>query len=212
MKKYLSLVLLAVAMMFAQQANAQLKFGVKGGLNVSKISFSEDLFDSSNRMGWFFGPTLKYTLPILGLGIDASALYDQRSSKVEDVSEHSGQTTVKQQSVVVPVNLRLDFGVGSVASVFLFAGPQFGFNVGDDRFNWKNRNNVENVFQLKKSTLSVNVGAGVTLLKFLQVSANCNIASGKTGDAKVRQVADDVYKTISEGKTTSFQVGVACFF
>ncbi|MBM6991770.1 MAG: porin family protein [Prevotella sp.] len=212
MKKYLSVMLLVAAMMFAQQADAQLKFGLKGGLNVSKFSFSEKVFDSSNRAGWFVGPSAKFTLPIVGLSMDASALYNQISSTVQNVDAASGETTVKQQTIQVPVNVRYGFGLGSLASVFVFAGPQFGFNVGDDTFNWKSSSSYENTFQLKKSQLSVNVGAGVTLNTHLQLSANYNIACGKTGDATVLDVVNNTVSTISDGRANSWQIALAYYF
>ena len=106
MKKYLSLLFLAVALMVSRSADAQVKFGLKGGLNVSKMSFSQDVFDGNNRAGWFVGPTVKFTLPIVGLSFDASALYDQRSSKVQNTDAAGGETTVKQQEINIPVNLR----------------------------------------------------------------------------------------------------------
>lgn len=212
MKKYVSLIMLAVALMFAHQADAQLQFGVKGGLNVSKISFNQDLFDSSNRSGWFLGPTMKLSTPILGLGLDASALYEQKSSQVENTKVQGGETTINQKSVIIPVNVRWGFGLGSMASMFVFAGPQFGFNVGKDEFTWTSREDYQNTFQLKKSNLSVNVGAGVSLLKHLQVTANYSIATGKTGEAKVSKVIDDTYKTITTGKANAWQVSLAYFF
>lgn len=212
MKKYVSLIMLAVALMFAQQADAQLQFGVKGGLNVSKISFNQDLFDSNNRSGWFLGPTMKLSTPIMGLGFDASALYEQKSSQVENTKVQSGETTINQKSVIIPVNVRWGFGLGSMASMFVFAGPQFGFNVGKDEFSWTSREDYQNTFQLKKSNLSVNVGAGVSLLKHLQVTANYSIATGKTGEAKVSKVIDDTYDTIITGKTNAWQVSLSYFF
>ena len=199
-------------MFVAQQANAQLKFGVKGGLNVSKISFSEDVFDGSNRGGWFIGPTVKFSLPIVGLGIDASALYDQRSSKVENTEVESGETTIKQQSIVIPINARYGFGVGDLANIFFFAGPQFGFNVGDDEFSWTSANSYKNTFQLKKSNFSVNLGLGATLFSHLQASVNYNIAVGKTGEATFSKTASEVSNAISKGRTNSWQIAVAYFF
>ncbi|MFQ7114111.1 porin family protein [Hallella bergensis] len=212
MKKYVSLIMLAVAMMFAQKADAQLQFGVKGGLNVSSISFNQDLFDSSNRSGWFLGPTMKLSTPILGLGLDASALYEQKSSQVENTKVQGGETTINQKSVIIPVNVRWGFGLGSMASMFVFAGPQFGFNVGKDEFTWTSREDYQNTFQLKKSNLSVNVGAGVSLLNHLQVTANYSIATGKTGEAKVSKVIDDTYDTITTGKANAWQVSLSYFF
>lgn len=80
MKKILSLVFMVAAMMYATSANAQIKFGLKGGLNVTSMSFSEDVFDASNKTGFFVGPMVKVTVPIVGLSFDAAALYDQKEA------------------------------------------------------------------------------------------------------------------------------------
>ncbi|MFW5513326.1 MAG: outer membrane beta-barrel protein, partial [Prevotella sp.] len=132
MKKILTLLAVAVALLTTVPAQAQVKFGLKGGVNVTNMSFSSDVLDATNRAGFFVGPTVKFTLPIVGLGIDASALYDQREGKAKfSKSGVESENTLKQQQVVIPINLRYGVGLGSRASVFFFAGPQFGFNVGD---------------------------------------------------------------------------------
>ena len=81
MKKVLSIVFLVAAMLFAANANAQIKFGLKGGLNVTSMSFSEEVFDASNKTGFFVGPMVKVTVPIVGLSFDAAALYDQKEGQ-----------------------------------------------------------------------------------------------------------------------------------
>ncbi len=138
MKKILSLVFMVAAMMYATSANAQVKFGLKGGLNVTSMSFSEDVFDASNKTGFFVGPMVKVTVPIVGLSFDAAALYDQKEADVKYVGTDGelGQANVKQQSINIPVNVRYGFGLSSVANIFLFAGPQWGINVGDKNFKW----------------------------------------------------------------------------
>ena len=187
MKKILSLVFMVVAMMYATSANAQIKFGLKGGLNVTSMSFSEDVFDASNKTGFFVGPMVKVTVPIVGLSFDAAALYDQKEADVKYAAEGElGKVNVKQQSINIPVNVRYGFGLSSLANIFLFAGPQWGINVGDKNFKW----NETSSYSLKKSNFSVNVGAGVTLLKHLQVSANYNIACGKSADASLSKALD----------------------
>ncbi len=209
MKKIFATAVLALSVSFTTAVQAQVKLGLKGGVNVTSMSFSKEVLDASNRAGFFIGPTVKFTLPVVGLGIDASALYDQREAKVKVGSEESN--TIKQQAVNVPINLRYGVGLGSVANIFLFAGPQFGFNVGDkvqelykDVADWK----------LKSSNFSVNVGLGVTVLKHLQVSANYNIACGKTGEASVTGVAGDIYKdlTSSDGRANAWQIALAYYF
>ena len=187
MKKVLSIVFMVAAMLFASNANAQIKFGLKGGLNVTSMSFSEDVFDASNKTGFFVGPMVKVTVPIVGLSFDAAALYDQKEADVKYAAEGElGKVNVKQQSINIPVNVRYGFGLSSLANIFLFAGPQWGINVGGKNFKW----NESSSYSLKKSNFSVNVGAGVTLLKHLQVSANYNIACGKSADASLSKALD----------------------
>ena len=187
MKKVLSIVFMVAAMLFASNANAQIKFGLKGGLNVTSMSFSEDVFDASNKTGFFVGPMVKVTVPIVGLSFDAAALYDQKEADVKYAAEGElGKVNVKQQSINIPVNVRYGFGLSSLANIVLFAGPQWGINVGDKNFKW----NETSSYSLKKSNFSVNVGAGVTLLKHLQVSANYNIACGKSADASLSKALD----------------------
>ena len=208
MKKILSIVMLAVALCTAAPANAQIKFGLKGGVNVTSMSFNNEVFDASNRTGFFIGPTLKVQLPVVGLGIDASALYDQREAKVKVGGVETG-ATVKAQAINVPINLRYGWGLGSLANIFLFAGPQFGFNVGD-----KDKELGEgNTWTLKNSNFSVNVGAGVTLLKHLQVSANYNIACGKTGEASWKNIQDAVSNDkTSRARFNAWQIALAYYF
>ncbi len=211
MKKILSLVFLVAAMMFATSANAQVKFGLKGGLNVTSMSFSEDVFDASNKTGFFVGPMVKVTVPIVGLSFDAAALYDQKEADVKYTGTDGelGKTTVRQKSINIPVNVRYGFGLSSLANAFLFAGPQWGINVGDKSFKW----NETSSYSLKKSNFSVNVGAGVTLLSHLQISANYNIACGKSADASLVKAAEAL-TNVGKDKShnNSWQIALGYWF
>lgn len=207
MKKLFTLIVLVAAAYFAVPANAQLKFGIKGGLNITDMSLSNDVFETSNRTGFFIGPTIKFTLPIVGLGIDASALYDQREGEVNVEADDNTlvSTRLKQKSINIPINLRYDIGLGSLAAVYLAAGPQFGFNVGD-----KNQSLYKDVaeWRLNTSNFSVNVGAGVMLLGHLQVGANYNIVCGKTGEITVLDGAESVLR----GRSNTWQISAAYYF
>ena len=200
MKKFFTLVVLVAATLVAIPAQAQFKFGLKGGLNITDMSFSSDVLESSNRAGFFIGPTVKFTLPIVGLGVDASALYDQREAKVKGTDNK-----LKQQAINIPINLRYDIGLGSLAAVYLAAGPQFGFNIGD-----KHQTLIEDVsdWKLNTSNFSVNVGAGVMLLGHLQVGANYNIVCGKTGEVTVF----DGVREVVRGRSNTWQISAAYYF
>ena len=204
MKKFFTLVVLLATMTVAAQA--QVKFGVKGGLNLTNMKFDNSIVNKSNQTGFFIGPTINFTLPVVGLGIDASALYDQRSAKIE-----GSEDKLKQQSIQIPINLRYGFGLGNTASLYIFAGPQFGFNIGD-----KSANIVDNALEwrLKDSNLSANVGVGLMLLNHLQVSANYNIALGTTGETNVLSSTTSTVANLVTGKTkaNAWQLSVAYFF
>ena len=210
MKKILSLVFMVAAMMYATSANAQIKFGLKGGLNVTSMSFSEDVFDASNKTGFFVGPMVKVTVPIVGLSFDAAALYDQKEADVKyNIDGELGKTTVRQKSINIPVNVRYGFGLSSLANAFLFAGPQWGINVGDKNFKW----NETSSYSLKKSNFSVNVGAGVTLLSHLQISANYNIACGKSADASLVKAAEALTNAGKDkSRNNSWQIALGYWF
>ena len=204
MKKIYTLVVLMVTMTVAAQA--QLKFGVKGGLNLTNMKFDDSVAGKSNQTGFFIGPTLNFSIPVIGLGIDASALYDQRSAKIDGSEEK-----FKQQSLQIPINLRYGFGLGNTASIYLFAGPQFGFAIGD-----KVANVVDDAldWRLKDSNLSANVGLGLMLLNHLQISANYNIALGTTGEFEVvNAVAGTAWNTVTgKTKANAWQISVAYLF
>jgi len=215
--KRLCLSVLACMMLFSAEAQ-NVRVGVKGGIDVAKMSMSKDLFDSSNRMGFYIGPTLKCDLPVvLGLGLDFSVLYDQRSSELTssitgltDGGKNyalTSETEITQRQIIIPLNVRYTFGLGQSLNVFVFAGPQVGFHIGD---KVKELPDEVREWQFKSSNFSVNVGGGVTFGP-LQVTANYNVGVGKTGEVTFKdalQAASDGW----DGRYNSWQVGLGYFF
>lgn len=206
MRKFFTAAIVAASMLFAaSSAQAQVKFGLKGGLNVTNMSLNSEVFDADNQTGFFIGPTVKFTLPIVGIGIDASALYDQRDAKVKVEDDGSSvESKIKNQSINIPINLRYGVGLGSTASLFLFAGPQFGFNVGDK----DQKINESSTWSVKNSNFSLNFGAGVTLLSHLQLTANYNVVCGKTSDATIEQLTNKEVRS----RANAWQIALAYYF
>ena len=202
MKRFFSLVVLFSAMAMAVQAQ-NVKFGVKGGLDIQNMKFDNSVFNTDNKLGWFVGPTLQVSLPIGGLGVDIAGLYNQKKYEVNGES-------IKQQSILVPVNARLNLGIGSTAGLYVAAGPQFSFNIGDDKFEWK-KDNVENTFQLKKSAFSVNLGAGIYFSDHLEIGFAYNIALGSTADATWGKATDPAALN-DDTKPKSWQISAAYYF
>ena len=195
MKKSFSI--LAVMLLVAAAAHAQLpvKFGVKGGLNITKVKFDKDVAKADNRTGFFIGPMAEFTIPIVGIGADIAVLYDQKNIEVNDTKE-------KLQFIDVPINLKYTLGLGDFAGIYFATGPQFSFNVGDKKlFDTE-------TYKMKSSNFSWNVGAGVKLINHIQVGYNYNIGLGKT--AEVDSPLDPVKKI--KMKNNAHQISVAYIF
>jgi hypothetical protein len=124
MKKIFGALMIAICIAMAMPAQAQIHFGVKGGLNLSKASLSNvgDNFKKDNFTGFFIGPMAEFNIPIVGLGVDAALLFAQRGIKV---SEGNEDLTIKQNGIDIPVNLKYTIGLGSMAGIYLAAGPDF---------------------------------------------------------------------------------------
>lgn len=207
MKKIFMLLAMIVTMTAANNASAQIKFGLKGGVNVTDMSLNSSVLDASNRTGFFVGPTIKVQLPLVGLGIDASALYDQREAKIK-VGNTTTKETLRSQAINIPINLRYGWGLSSMANIFLFAGPQFGFNVGD-----KDQKITESsTWSVKNSNFSLNFGAGVTLLSHLQLTANYNVVCGKTSDATITEGLEQLTNKEVRSRANAWQIALAYYF
>ena len=203
-------VMMTVACMaFAMPSQAQVKFGLKGGLNLTSLSATDADDAFSNQAGFFVGPTVKFTLPVVGLSVDASALYDQRQAKLKNNNDE----TFKAQSIQIPINIRYGVGLSSLVNVFAFAGPQFGFNIGNKNKTWKDYQNNAYDWTLKSSNISANIGIGATILSKLQLKVNYNIALGKTGDIEVTDGTNAVWDVVTgKAKANAWQVSAAYFF
>ncbi|MBR6189483.1 MAG: porin family protein [Prevotella sp.] len=208
MKKILGTLVMLLCLS-VMPADAQgLSFGVKGGTTRSTLKFDKDNFFGKGHYGWFIGPSLKVGLP-LGFGVDGAVLYDQREVKIVD------EQTMKIKQISIPVNARFNLALAPATGtgLYLAAGPQVAFNVGDSEFKWTSKESYENTFQLKKSTFSINLGAGVYLLKMLELGFAYNIEMGNTGDITWSSLTDKSnYKSSDETKVKTWKLQATIYF
>lgn len=198
MKKIFTTIVLMAAMLVAIPAKAGINFGIKGGYNITNFSFSEDVIAKDNQQGFFIGPSLKIGIPVLPIGFEIAALYDQRDAKLEGEK-------ISQKSINIPINVRYELGLGDMAGIYVAAGPQFGFNIGDKKFSFSNAND----YKMKDSNLSLNLGAGIRLVSHLEIGFNYNIALGKTGEFNE---VDGAKNFVGNGKANSWQISAAYYF
>ncbi|MBR3455583.1 MAG: porin family protein [Bacteroidaceae bacterium] len=208
MKKILSITLFAVAMVVAMPANAQLKFGLKGGLNINKVSFSQSDIKSDNQTGFFVGPTAQFTTPV-GIAVDGSVLFDQRNLKME---EGGAEMTKHLNYIDIPINVRYQVGLGSLAGVYFATGPQFSFNLDGKTYDLKDLGETSRQYELKKSEFGWNLGAGVRLLGHLEIGYNYCFPLGKTSEIKDGGAVSTGKKVFKSFKNQTHQVSVAYIF
>ena len=115
MRKLFSIIVVMACLLLAIPAHAQVRFGLKGGLDISRL----DNNIGDNATGFFVGPMLDVTLPIVGLGIDVAALYSQSGLDVDN------KNSEKLKSVEIPVNLKWTLGLGSTLGIYV-AGTAYG--------------------------------------------------------------------------------------
>lgn len=196
--QWMAVLLTALCFWTAQPARSQIKLGVKGGLNVTSLSFSSDVYQSDNRTGFFIGPMAEFTVPLIGIGLDVAALYNQTRSQIANGHSISSDNI---KSIEVPVNLKWSFGAGRLLGAYIAVGPQFGWNIGNSTFGQL----IDDHLRLKGRYTTFNAGAGIHLLRHLQAGINYNFSLNKTGQL---QTGNEEFKV----KRNNWQVSLAYLF
>ncbi len=203
MKKSIFCVALVAAMFLAIPANAQFKFGPKVGMNISTLSLGGDLsktFKSENISSFTGGLMAEFTVPIIGIGLDASVMYTRKGSTLKEVTTGISKDQ-HADYVEIPINLKYKFSlpvVGSVLAPFVYAGPSFGFKVGD---------NFEDQYKDKSFETAINVGIGVELFNHLQVAGQYGWGLGKA-----MEIDNNYLNTALNGKSRAWTITAAYLF
>ena len=167
MKKILNTLMLAIGLLLmAMPVDAQVRFGVKGGVNLTQVETNLKAI-KDNSTGYFIGPMIEATIPGIGLGVDGAIMYAQR-----------GKDELKMEGVEVPLNLKLTIGAGSSLSIFLAAGPDFFLNLKDIDLGAIDATIDGYKAKEKKAQVGLNLGGGVKLMQHLQLGLNYMIPLG----------------------------------
>lgn len=207
-RKVYILLLTVMAWLMVMPLSAQsVYFGVKGGFEVVNMEFNDEVFDKSNRAGFFIGPTFVISTMVPGLSLDISGLYNQRTLKVENES-------IDQQSILIPAHARYGASILDFGSIFLTAGPQLSFNVGPSKFYWEDAQNNGKQFALQDTKVSLDFGLGASIGHHLEAIVYYNIPIGKTADVTWNSVEKATKNSLSSTKTTanSWMLSVAYIF
>lgn len=202
MKRVLLVVLVALTSVAA--ANAQFKWGIKAGMNINKLHFSQkDLganFAPENSTGWNAGVMAEFTVPVIGVGLDAAVMYSRMNNSLPNrditgvVSEEG--SLFGRNFIEIPINVKYKFTIPVVSSILkpmVFTGPSFAFKLDKNLF--KN-------IKTKTCETAWNVGLGLEFFNHLQVTGAYafgmnNIAGGIFNTDAVKVKVKNSYWTVS---------------
>jgi hypothetical protein len=193
MKKII--VLLAV-LVVAINADAQIKLGVKAGLNVSDMSFSgkkgvgeniDDLF--ANRTGWHFGMAMKMSFPLLPITLQPELLFSTKGYNGANGGDH-----LTLNYIEIPVNLQWGISIGKIRP-YAELSPYFSYLVGSNKA----------LKELNSWDGGVGLGVGIDIWK-LQISGKYLWGLGNVSDLK--DVSGEI---LGSFKNRSLQVSVGYF-
>ena len=206
-------VVLMMALLMISPANAQVRLGIKGGMNLSKLTFDKDVVSSNNRAGFFVGPIFYVDLPFLpGFGFDLAAIYDRKGTTmtaVIDDQKYEKKGYVQFLDVPIDVNYKISFTRGF--AIYGSTGPQFSFNLKQDDF--KTIVDQRANYKIKDSNFSWNVGFGMEIVRHFRLGYNYNIALGDWAEVK-EDLTETVYQGLKNDKMkgSSHQVYLVYIF
>lgn len=197
-----------IAVCSAMPATAQFRFGLKAGVAISNLKFSNgnelwnSVTDENNRAGFVGGAMIEFTVPVIGVGLDASALYVHRNVGTERTD------ALKRDYIDIPINFKYKLNipaVGAFVKPFVTTGPSFAFLVSK-----KNELEVAGVAAVKNKSMDIawNFGFGVELLSHIQVSASYGL--GLTNTLETIGVVSN--RESIEGKNRYWTVTAAYLF
>lgn len=166
------LTVIVLALCFSFQADAQFRFGLKAGLNVNKLNFNESVFDSDNRAGFTGGLMVEFTVPLVGIGADLSAMYVRRDA--EWMAEN-GVSRSNRDYIEIPLNLKYKLGIPVISHIiapFVTTGPSVSFLTSKRAIGEAWTNN--------KVDWAWNFGLGVQLVNKLQIAASYGLGLTNT--------------------------------
>lgn len=178
----------------ASTVNAQLRFGFKGEVGINKPSFTKEVYSVENMNAFKIGPSVEFTVPVAGLGVEGSLLYSNEKMNVKNVEKNGVGSVIEEISshyIDVPVNLKYKMGIISPLKVYLAAGPYAQFKVGGDEFTYEA---LKGKVDDKKFQAGVNVGIGAEVINRVQLGFNYRLKltdDYSTNEPKLKDVLNE---------------------
>lgn len=215
-KLILGIAVLSTSLAFAQTtttttttrttSSSDVRFGIKGGMNVSSLSKDGALEDQGSKIG--FNAGVFATIPVAeSFSIQPEVLYTQYGDKYDEVVLGNRYSRARHLDyVAVPVMFQYNF----VPNFYVEAGPEFGLLV-NAKNKFKNETNNDVITEsgdykddLNSFNLGIGLGAGYYFTDNIGITAR--YVAGVTDVAKDRPNGSDAIRN------NTFQVGLAYKF
>lgn len=207
--KSIKTILLALVVLVAVPASAQFRFGVRLGTEVSSMRLDKTVFDNDNRAGFTGGVMCEFTVPIIGLGFDLSAMYVHRVSNSSVKTDNADDLALVNSSrfknrdyIEIPLNLKYKLSLPLVSKIlvpYITTGPSVSFLTS--------KRAITEAYKNKSVDVAWNVGLGLQFFNHLQVSASYGFGLNKT----IERVSSITTSPI-DGKNNYWTVTAAWLF
>lgn len=212
-KLILGIAVMSTTLAFAQQtpsssmSSSPVRFGIKGGMNVSSLSNDGALDDQGSKIG--FNAGVFATIPVAeSFSIQPEVLYSQYGDKYDDTNIAGNRISYARHLDYVAVPLMFQYNF--IPNLYVEAGPEFGFLVNaKNKLKNETDNDVINESgdykdQLNTFNLGIGLGAGYYFTDNIGITAR--YTAGVTDVAKDRPSGSDAVRN------NNFAVGLAFKF
>ena len=135
-KRFVAVVIACVAI--AVPASAQFSFGIKAGAKINEIPENIGAFEFDDCAGFTGGVMGEFTLPIVGLGIDASLMYSYEPLSGElELGKKETFFTGANHYLDIPINLKYKLSIPAIekfVAPYVFTGPNFSFMLSKEEW------------------------------------------------------------------------------
>lgn len=161
-----SIALLLLLLINIGSASSQIRFGLKGGFDVSSNRLNKDILNTHNRLGFQVGGTMEVMAPIVGWGGELSVLYGhQKGDDNVAAKDNAEKYNISDYNYLrVPLNLKKKFSLLGVVGVFIQAGPYIEFKLSGGDVE-----KLDKQWDAKSFGAGLNAGAGVEVLSHLEL-------------------------------------------
>lgn len=198
--KAIMLVLAVIVSAATFTADAQFRFGPKVGLTVNDMHFNKSVIDADNQTGWTAGVMGEFTVPVIGISADLSAMYVRRNTKF--LAEQKIPKD-NRDYIELPLNIRYNFSIPVVNRVVL---PYIG--VGPSVSFLTSRKNIKDAYSNKSVDWALNFGFGLRFLNHIDLNARYGLGLTKA----VHAVSSDAEAAGIEGKNRYWTITAAYLF